>query len=144
MNNVKVTFNDKDLNKLFQNLNKFSKEAQKKVKATLLEGGFAIHEDISRAIQTPSGGGKAYKRGNRIHRASAPGSAPNTDTGFLVNSNKVRKANQGLTVYVYNTAKYSVWLEKGTSRVAPRPFYKPSYDKFIPRITKAVAKDLKA
>ena len=37
-------------------------------------------------VQTSPATGKVYKRGKVLHQASAPGEAPATDLGFLVNS----------------------------------------------------------
>ena len=78
-------------------------------------------------IQSPPKTGRIYRHGKVEHQASAPGEAPATDTGNLVNSiasDRVRPMLHEVTV----GAEYSSCLEYGTSRMAPRPFFRPSFD----------------
>jgi hypothetical protein len=91
------------------------------------------------AIQTGTKSGRLYRRGSRVHQASAPGEAPATDTSFLVNSIGMRPA--GKDAYeVKAAAKYALPLEVGTARVAARPFMVPALLKVKPVLEKAVRK----
>lgn len=64
------------------------------------------------------------KRG-KPHRRSAPGEAPASDTGTLVNSIKAKRyAN--LEWWVTVGAEYGYGLEFGRARVLPRPFMRPA------------------
>ena len=64
----------------------------------------------------------------RNHVPSAPGSAPNYDTGHL--SDNITAQRTGLLeAEVSSNAEYSAALEFGTSRMAARPFMQPSADK---------------
>lgn len=67
--------------------------------------------------------------GYKIHRASAPGEAPATDTGNLVNSGYAKRARRALW-HVGYTAEYARPLEFGTPRILPRPFLRPAVDRF--------------
>ncbi len=71
--------------------------------------------------------GKVYKIGKVEHQASAPGEAPATDTGNLVNSigsERVKPMLHRVNVY----AEYAAHLEYGTTHMAARPFLQPSFE----------------
>ena len=79
------------------------------------------------AIQNPPKSGRIYQRGNVAHQASAPGEAPATDTGALVNSAYTKKLadadyETGFTV------EYAAALEFGTAHIAPRPYLRPAVE----------------
>ena len=73
--------------------------------------------------------GRFYKvsRTGRRHQASAPGQAPAVLTGFLTNSiqSAFPKATEGIITI---GAEYAEYLERGTSRMARRPFVQPALD----------------
>ena len=79
------------------------------------------------AIQNPPKSGRIYRRGNVAHQASAPGEAPATDTGALVNSAYTKKLadadyETGFTV------EYAAALEFGTPKIEPRPYLRPAVE----------------
>jgi HK97 gp10 family phage protein len=93
---------------------------------------FAIEADVKAAIQTGAKTGRVYTRrgkGKRrrliTHQASAPGEAPATDTGFLVNSISTKLEPEKMRAIVRVGAEYAVFLEYGTVRMAARPFFTP-------------------
>ncbi len=95
------------------------------------------------AIMNPPKSGRIYRRGNVAHQASAPGEAPATDTGALVNSAYTKKLadadyETGFTV------EYAAPLEFGTARMAPRPYLRPAVeavrDQFVSAIRRIVEK----
>lgn len=96
--------------------------------------------DVRRAIQGPPKTGREYKRGkNRdiIHRASAPGQAPATDTGTLVSS--LYNEDRGyLTKAIGSRLPYAFYLEFGTLKIAPRPAWIPAVERAIPKMLKRV------
>jgi HK97 gp10 family phage protein len=59
------------------------------------------------------------------HVASLPGQPPNEDTGTLRNNIETTQPAP-LRVEVSSNAPYSVALEAGTSRMAPRPYMGPA------------------
>lgn len=59
------------------------------------------------------------------HVASAPGEAPNWDTGELANGITTRKVG-AMQAHTASTAAHSDPLENGTSVMAERPFMRPA------------------
>jgi len=71
------------------------------------------------------------------HRASAPGQAPAIDTGRLVGSGfatGVEKDGLDYVVKVGFNAEYAIYLERGTDRMAARPFIAPAVLNNKPRL----------
>ena len=99
---------------------------------------FVVEGRAKTSIQTGTKSGRVYPRpGGKSHRASAPGEAPATDTGLLVNS--IRSASeQGLTWRVSASARYAALLELGSRRVAPRPFLAPALESVKASFLKAI------
>jgi hypothetical protein len=80
--------------------------------------------------------GNTYKRGNKVHRASAPGEPPATDTGFLVSQIYGRVDADKLGGQVESRAPYSKYLEFGSDggKIKKRPFLVPALEMNRPRI----------
>ena len=112
------------------------KAAAKEVKAAAIR----LRKNVVRALSKP-GGGDIYQKYNprRMHRASAPGKPPATDTGRLRNSIEWDVLGP-LTATVGSNVVYSVHLEYGTRRMAARPFFRPA----VERMRKEFAKRLEA
>ncbi len=89
-------------------------------------------------IQTGDKTGIVYKRKDGEHQASAPGEAPATDTGTLVNSGEVVPVS-ALEQDVTFSADYAADLELGTVRIAPRPFLGPAVEAATPDFEAALA-----
>lgn len=93
--------------------------------------------DVKKAIQGPPKTGREYKRGTVVHRASAPGQAPATDTGFLVSS--IYNEDRGpLTKAIGSRLPYAFYLEFGTRKIEPRPSWIPAVERTIPKMLKRV------
>lgn len=75
-----------------------------------------------KAILSQPGAGRTYGK----HTASAPGQPPAPDTGQLRNATQadtqVRREGQDLVGRVVANKEYALALEKGTERMAARPF----------------------
>lgn len=89
-----------------------------------------ITSDLELEIKKSLGGPRSGRRvvryqPKRIHRASAPGEAPATDLGFLVNSISSRMVTP-LQGEISISARYAEALELGTRRMAERPFVRPA------------------
>ena len=65
------------------------------------------------------GGGRVYRRGQKFHRASAPGEYPVTDGGRLANSVSIQMTDK-LEGRLSSDVEYAEYLTSGTSRMAPR------------------------
>lgn len=100
------------------------------------DAAMIVRTDAIRAIQQPPKSGKEYKRGGVIHRASAPGEAPATDTGKLVSSGtiEVDKGRGKPTAWVRFVARYAMPLEFGTLKMRARPFLTPAVQRNKKRI----------
>jgi len=129
---IKVTLDDARLRAFPANLRR---EGKKLVRATAksIQGRMVIK--IEHGPKT----GRLYRHGNVVHQASAPGEAPATDVGNLAGG--ITTADGGpLTEFVDVGAEYGSHLEYGTSRMAPRPFMKPSFEDERPAFNAGVAK----
>jgi HK97 gp10 family phage protein len=113
--------------------------ASKAVKGTALE----LRGDIVKRIVRGPASGVVYEKTDpeRTHQASASGEAPMSDTGRLANSIEF-DALDDLTATVGSMVAYAAWLEYGTSRMEPRPYFTPAVEditpKYIKRMERAV------
>lgn len=109
-------------------------QVRKAVAATALEA----LTDVRKAIQGPPKTGREYPRGkdgSKIHRASAPGEAPATDTGALVSSTYFTQPDS-MTAAIGSRLDYAFYLEFGTMRIEPRPSWVPAAERAAPRLQK--------
>jgi hypothetical protein len=109
------------------------------VNATALE---AV-TDVRKAIQGPPKTGREYprgKNGEKVHRASAPGEAPATDSGTLVSSiynedrGKYARAIGSRLFYAY-VLEFG-WLPNREQ--TKRPSWIPAVERAIPKMLKRV------
>ncbi len=105
-----------------------------------------VAAEAKKSIMDGNKSGRVYKRRSVTHKASAPGEAPASDTGRLVNSINAYALKDGEAIAVAGrgTVKYAAMLEFGTSKIAPRPFMFPALEKskawIAERLNKAVRK----
>lgn len=93
-----------------------------------------VEETAKKSIADGDKSGRIYKRGNVLHRSSAAGEAPASDTGRLMNSiigdvDRSALSNGLLEGKVVAKTKYANWLEFGTIKMAARPFMHPALEK---------------
>ena len=110
----------------------------------LFRVGAAMESDIKRSFG--SSGAKFTKSGDRRYATkterhgnrSKPGEPPHVDTGTLrrsITHQVVRTGGPTFAVCrVGSNIEYSKWLELGTSRMAARPFLRPSLARMLARI----------
>ena len=100
-------------------------------------GGICVEVMQSAQSSMVGGSGRIYKRGKRIHQASAPGEPPAPDYGALKNSIKIRREKVGQWI-VHDGVSYGIHLEFGAPRnkMAARPFMTPAVEKVRKSITK--------
>src|SRR5699024_3962422 len=79
------------------------------------------------------------------HTASAPGDAPNIDTGRLVNSLTVTRSGS-TSAEVLSNVEYAAYLELGTTKMKARPFMtpaveqeRPNYERGLRELTRRAA-----
>lgn len=73
-------------------------------------------------INNPPKTGRVYVRRGTKHQASAPGEAPATDTGTLVNARRIDLMPERAAARLTFTAAHAPHLQYGTRKMAPRPF----------------------
>ena len=137
---LKVT----NLKKVLKQLNRLQKDMEVPFQEIVKGGGQFIRGEAIKSIQTGSKSGVMYQMYNprREHRASAPGEAPASDTGNLVSKIIVKQKSKNIT-NVESNADYSAFLEYGTSKMEPRPFMLPAFEKSKKPIINAVLKRVK-
>ncbi|WP_342150235.1 hypothetical protein [Methylorubrum sp. SB2] len=99
-------------------------------------------------IQGGGRSGRTYRRRGVTHQASAPGEFPKTDRGQLVASLFFRVGGDRLSAMFGTALLYGRYLEYGTSRMAARPWLRPTFRTLEPqarqRIRDAVQAALRA
>lgn len=108
--------------------------------------GLAMLNTAKRKLGGGGKSGRTYRKygPSRIHRASAPGEAPATDTGGLVNSGFHELDEGALEVEIGFAKFYAALLEYGTRMMAPRPFLLPTLEEWRSRISGVISKAIKA
>lgn len=102
--------------------------AAKEVSQIVRRTAVKVEAGAKTAIQTGAKTGRVYrKRGGRQHQASAPGQAPATDEGTLVNSIQMKPISN-FEAHVTVGAEHGAVLEFGGVNMAPRPFLAPAID----------------
>lgn len=111
-----------------------------------LKASLVVHKttfDITRRMKMAMGepkSGREYPRGGgKVHIASAPGEAPAIDYGTLINS-ITEDFPTDLTGITYSSVPYSVYLEFGTHKIAPRPAWIPAAEAAWPGFLSALQK----
>lgn len=104
------------------------------LKNVVQTAGTYVRSEAIKSIATGSKSGRIYKRGTVIHRASAAGEAPATDTGFLVSNIALVVDRERTGASVESRANYSGELEFGTRKMAARPFLQPALESARPKV----------
>lgn len=81
-----------------------------------------LNDARSHFIQSASrggGGGRVYRQHGKLHRASAPGEYPATDSGRLVSSVDYEMAGP-FEGHLQSDVEYALYLTTGTSKMAAR------------------------
>jgi hypothetical protein len=116
----------------------FGREVAADVSKAVMATAVEALTDVRKAIQGPPKTGREYPRGvngDKIHRASAPGEAPATDTGALVSSTYLSRIDD-TTQAIGSRLDYAFFLEFGTLRMEPRPSWVPAAERAAPRLEK--------
>ena len=138
------TIKTTNLKKVMSQLKRLGKDMEQPFQEVVKGGGQLIRGEAIKSIQSGAKSGVMYQMYNprREHRASAPGQAPASDTGNLVSKIIVRQKSQDVTS-VESNANYSAFLEYGTSKMQPRPFMLPAFEKSKKPIINAVLNRVK-
>jgi HK97 gp10 family phage protein len=133
-----------NIQKVLSQLEKLEKDMEVPFQEIVKGGGQQIRNEAIKSIQAGGKSGIVYQKYNprREHRASAPGQAPASDTGNLVSKIIVKQKSRN-RVNVESNANYSAYLEYGTSKMQPRPFMLPAFEKSKKPIINAVLNRVK-
>ncbi len=136
---MKIDFKVTNMKLALSQLDKLAKNMELPFQEVVKGGGQLIRTEAIKSIQTGAKSGVMYQKYNprREHRASAPGQAPASDTGNLVSKIIVKQKSSDV-VHVESNANYSAFLEYGTSKMQPRPFMLPAFEKSKKPILNAV------
>jgi len=136
---MEVRIKVRNLERVLKSLNTLGKDMLPEFREVIMGGAQQIRGEAIQSIQTGSKSGIVYQKYNpkREHRASAPGESPASDTGNLVSKIKVKQKTKD-RVWVESNADYSAYLEYGTSKMQPRPYMLPAFEKSKKPITTAV------
>lgn len=118
----------------------FAQDIQTSIKSAVQATALEALTDVRKAIQGPPKTGREYPRGvngDKVHRASAPGQAPATDTGALVSSTYYTLVDD-YTAAIGSRLDYAFYLEFGTFKMSPRPSWVPAAEKNAPRLQKRI------
>lgn len=115
---------------LVAKINKASEDTRAKVDSVLRQVALSVQADAVRSMHQGDKSGIVYKKynPNRIHRASAAGEAPASDTGVLAGSIEMTQVAP-LHYQVGTALVYGRWLEYGTLKIAERPWLRPAVEK---------------
>lgn len=119
-----------NMDKLQAKLNKFKSNSSPMIMDALESAANTVRNAAIKSIAAEAGG-LPYTRSNpkRSGIASAPGDAPHTDTGNLVNNIQVQRFDKSVDVGIMgDKAPYGKYLEFGTSKLAARPWLRPAYE----------------
>ena len=101
-----------------------------------------VRNEALRLIMQTAKTGRLYRTRGVVHRASAPGESPASDTGRLANSITTAYDATKLSGMVSANTVYAPYLEYGTMKMEPRPFMRPALantqQQFVESVEKAV------
>ena len=131
--NPKVTLGG-DWVKLKFTVDDMSKKEIKAFFKIFVTGANALRNTAIKSMQNTNRASWFYKRGSKVHHPSAPGSPPAIDTGDLIKSLIVDVRKDAVEFGATDAAPHGVLLEKGTKRMAARPWLNPAVEKEMPGI----------
>jgi hypothetical protein len=134
---VKVTIGDKAT----PALRKLRKAIPPSLKKTIESIAKDVRNTAMASMLQPKHG-IVYRKGTLTeHRASAPGEAPASDTGDLLNS--ITVASRRNYTDVGSEKLHGLFMEKGTKRVKKRPYLAPALKKHAPKLERVLLAELK-
>ena len=108
-----------------------SRSAKKRISSAVFVAADLLRVEAAISISEGSVSGKN-------HVPSAPGEAPNYDTGDLANKIEVRETGE-FECEVVAFSDHALPLELGTSKMAERPFMRPAAAKPRPKAQRLIA-----
>lgn len=113
------------------------------MRGVLIGIGYVEAEAVRLVLDTPKSG-RIYRRRGVSHQASAPGEAFANDTGRLLNSRTIEPDAGDLSASLVFRTAYAAALEKGTRKMAPRPYATPALMNKAQAARDAIAREIEA
>lgn len=114
------------------------------VKESTGKGRDLVKEEALRLIFQTAKTGRIYRRGGRVHQASAPEEPFANDTGNAVN--QIRTYDYELedmfSSLLSAEADYASYLEFGTEKMAARPVFRPAAENTLDEIASLIQSDI--
>lgn len=104
----------------------------------VVEGLGIVEQRAIYLITNPPKSGRVYKRRGVEHQASAPGEAPASDTGTLVNARQTKFDQQNVSGRLTFTSRHAEMLERGTRKMEPRPWARRALMETRAQVTAAI------
>ena len=114
---------------------------KKHIRNCFAEYGKEIKDELFKVITTGNRTGRVYKYKGISYTASAPGEPPANRSGRLADS--FRYTARQIELVVFSELDYSLFLEEGTVRMQPRPFFKKTNENNAYRLENSL-NDLRA
>jgi HK97 gp10 family phage protein len=112
----------------------------------VVRGTEQVRNEALRLIMQTAKTGRLYRMRGVVHRASAPGEPPASDTGRLVNSITTAYNETKLSGVVSANTEYAPYLEYGTANMEERPFMRPALantqEKFVAAVEEEITRSL--
>ncbi len=116
------------LDKIAQSTARIQQAVNEELSKGLYASAQQVATDYKSSILSGGKTGRTYKRRSVVHVASAPGEAPASDTGRLVNAIHI-ELDGALAAIMRVATKYAQMLEFGTAKMAARPAAVPAMEK---------------
>lgn len=144
-----VAFNLNEFHAVMERIKKASKNADANIRKALIASGYLTINEAKRILLGGTRTGRAYKRGSKIHIASAYGEPAKSDTGNLVSSLNVTTTKEGAIFgALANIAPYAKYLENPKELPDPnrknRRFLLPAFTKVEPKMIALIDKAIAA
>lgn len=127
---MEISFTIEGLDNIAKATGRVKKEVDNELQKALLAAAMKVHSEASKSLTDGKKTGRIYRRGkNIVHQASAEGEAPANDTGTLLQSLNFEVTKEKLEAKIFSRLKYAKMLEFGTTKIKPRPFMFPAFEK---------------
>lgn len=140
----------RNADRLMRKLQRLPLDMRADIGAALSTSVVQLDAYAKQKIQGGARSGREYRRGGKIHVASAPGEYPKSDqggAGGLTGSLIFDVARDKLSAWFGTRLNYGRYLEYGTTRMLPRPWLRPTLKanrkEIAARIRDAVARALR-
>lgn len=103
-----------------------------------------VRDEVNRLVLETPKTGRLYSYRGGVHQASAPGESFANMSGNALASTVTYQENNGMTGVVSAEAEYAGFLEFGTTKMAPRPTYRPALENKTDEIVQTINDKIKS